>query len=76
MQCNQNAVKTQIWIAISVYVLAAIVKKSMKNDSSLYTILQVLSITFFKKTPIIHALTDSNGQESETAHGNQITSFD
>ncbi len=65
---SENAVKTQIWIAISVYVLVPIFKKCLKIDSSLYTILQILSVTLFEKTPIIHALTDSNGQDSETAH--------
>ena len=46
----KNAVKTQIWIAITVYVLAAIVKKQLKLDASLYTILQILSLTLFEKT--------------------------
>ena len=73
---SENAVKTQIWIAISVYVLVAIVKKSLKIDSSLYTILQVLSVTLFEKTPIIHALTDSNGQDSGAVPSNQLTLFD
>jgi len=68
--------KTQIWIAISVYMLVAIVKKSLKIDSSLYTILQVLSVTLFEKTQIIHALTDSNGQDSEMVHSNQLTLLD
>ena len=53
---TENAVKTQIWIAISVYVLVAIVKKSLKIDSSLYTILQILSVTLFEKTPIIQGI--------------------
>lgn len=54
-----NAVKTQIWIAISIYVLVAIVKKRTGVDQSLYTILQILSITLFEKTPLIQLLTDS-----------------
>jgi len=49
---SENAVKAQVWIAISVYVLVAIVKKALKLDLSLYTILQVLSVTLFEKTPI------------------------
>jgi len=53
---SENAVKTQIWIAISVYVLVAIVKKRLRLDQSLYTILQILSVTLFEKTPILQAL--------------------
>jgi len=53
---SENAVKTQIWIAISVYVLVAIVKKSLKLNQSLYTILQILSVSLFEKTPILQAL--------------------
>jgi hypothetical protein len=52
---TENAVKTQIWIAISVYVLVAIVRKQLRVETSLYTILQVLSITLFEKTPILQA---------------------
>jgi len=55
-----NAVKTQIWIAISVYVLVAIIKKRLNLQHSLYTILQVFSVTVFEKLPITQALTDSN----------------
>ena len=64
---SENAVKTQIWIAISVYVLVAIVKKQLKIDLSLYTILQIFSITLFEKKPIIQVLTD-------TVYKNNITS--
>ena len=53
---SENAVKTQVWIAISVYVLVAIVKKDLKLDHSLYTILQIFSVTLFEKTPILQAL--------------------
>jgi len=53
---SENAVKTQIWIAISVYVLVAIVKKRLGLEESLYTILQILSVTLFEKTPILQAL--------------------
>ena len=49
--------KTQIWIAISVYVLVAIVKKQLKSDLNLYTILQILSVSLFEKIPISQALT-------------------
>ncbi len=53
---TENAVKTQIWIAISVYVLVAIVKKRLKLDQSLYSILQILSVTLFEKTQLQQAL--------------------
>jgi hypothetical protein len=53
---SEDALKTQIWIAISVYVLVAIVKKRLKLDRSLYTILQILSVTMFEKTPILQVL--------------------
>jgi len=54
---SQNAVKTQIWIAISTYVLVAIMKKRLRIDLTLYTILQILSITLFEKMPVLQALT-------------------
>jgi hypothetical protein len=57
---SANALKTQIWIAISVYVLVAIVKKQLKLEASLYRILQILSVSLFEKTPIIEALLLSN----------------
>ena len=53
---SENAVKTQIWIAVSVYVLVAIVKKRLDLDASLYTLLQILSLTLFEKIPILQAL--------------------
>jgi hypothetical protein len=49
---SENAVKTQIWIAVSVYVLVAIIRKRLKLDASLYTLMQVLSVTVFEKVPI------------------------
>ena len=55
---SENAVKTQVWIAISVYVLISIIKKRLDSDQSLYTILQILSITLFEKTPILQAFSD------------------
>ena len=54
---TENAVKTQIWIAISVYVLVAVVKKRLKLSQSLYTILQILSVTLFEKIPLLQAFT-------------------
>ena len=53
---GENAVKTQIWIAVSVYVLVAIIRKRLGSEASLHQILQVLSITLFEKTPILRAL--------------------
>ena len=73
---TENAVKTQIWIAIAVYVLVAIVKKQMHLDLSLYTILQILSVTLFEKTPILEALSTVKHQESEDTPCNQLTLFD
>jgi hypothetical protein len=55
---SENAVKTQVWIAISAYVLVAIVKKRLKSEASLYTILQTLSLTLFEKTPLIQLVTE------------------
>jgi transposase len=60
---SENAVKTQIWIAISIYVLVAIVKKRLKLENSLYTILQILSVTLFEKTPILQALSREEDEE-------------
>ena len=57
---TENAVKTQIWIAVSVYVLVAIIKKRLKIDASLYNILQVLSLTLFEKISLIQLLDKSN----------------
>jgi transposase len=57
---SENAVKTQIWIAVSVYVLVAIVKKRLNLDASLYTLLQILSLTLFEKITLQQALTNDN----------------
>ena len=72
---SQNAVKTQIWIAISVYVLVAIIKKRLKVDLSLYTILQILSITLFEKMPILQAFSAFDYKSIATDHGNQLKLF-
>lgn len=69
---TENAVKTQIWIAISVYVLVAIVKKRLKLERSLYTILQILSVSLFEKTPILQALSPLDYKEPETDDDNQL----
>ena len=74
---SENAVKTQIWIAISVYVLVAIVKKHLKLDNmSLYTILQVLSVTLFEKTQLLQMLTESNYNKLVDSTDNQLKLFD
>ncbi len=73
---TENAVKTQIWIAISVYVLVAIVKKLLKLDRSLYGILQILSVTLFEKTPIIHVLSHAEPNRSGSSMYNQMNLFD
>lgn len=73
---TENAVKTQIWIAISVYVLVAIVKKRLKTEASLYTILQILSLTLFEKTPIDQLLTNNENNMNESQNDNQLNIFD
>ena len=72
---NENAVKTQIWIAISVYVLVAIVKKRLGVAASLYTILQILSLTLFEKTPLDQLLNDAALQNLNSVDSNQLNFF-
>jgi hypothetical protein len=73
---SENAVKTQIWVAVSVYVLVAIVRKRLTLEASLYQILQILSVTLFEKTPILQALQASDCREEFTDPGNQLILFD
>ncbi len=73
---SANAVKTQIWIAVSVYVLVAIVRKRLGLEASLYQILQILSVTLFEKTPILRALQASDSEDDLPALGNQLILFD
>jgi len=73
---TENAVKTQIWIAVSVYVLVAIIKKRLKLDMSLYTILQILSVTVFNKIPLYQMLTDSDYENQIATNDNQLKLFD
>jgi IS4 transposase len=73
---SENAVKTQIWVAVSVYVLVAIVRKRLTLETSLYQILQILSVTLFEKTPILQALQASDSQEELADSGNQLILFD
>jgi hypothetical protein len=72
---SENAVKTQIWIAVSVYVLVAIVRKRLMLPISLYQILQILSVTLFEKTPILQALQPSDSQEDSFDYSNQLSLF-
>jgi len=72
---TENAVKTQIWIAISVYVLVAIIKKRLKLDRSLYTILQILSVTLFEKNPILQTLSHVDSDEKTGDNDNQLNLF-
>jgi transposase len=73
---SENAVKTQIWIASSVYVFVAIIKKRLQIDLSLYTILQILSVTLFEKTPILQALSQTDYTIADTQNRNQLMLFD
>ena len=73
---NENAVKTQIWIAISVYVLVAIIKKRLGVEASLYTILQILSLMLFEKTPVDQLLNDKALQNLAGETPTQLNLFD
>jgi len=73
---SENAVKTQIWIAVSVYVLVAIVRKRLRLEASLYQILQILSVTLFEKTPILQALQPPNSRDDLLDFANQLNLFD
>jgi IS4 transposase len=72
---SDNAVKTQVWIAISVYILVAIVKKQLNLDQSLYSILQVLSVTLFEKTPILRAFSATDPEQEKGSSCNQLHLF-
>src|SRR6201984_1121615 len=73
---SENAVKTQIWTAVCVYVLAAIVKKELALDVALYTFLQILSVYSFEKISILQAFSDSNSGPVAPASSNQLNLFD
>ena len=73
---SENAVKTQIWIAVSVYVLVAIVRKRLGLEASLYQILQILSLTLFEKTPILCALQSIDEDVNFAENANQLILFD
>ena len=73
---TENAVKTQLWIAVSVYVLVAVVRKRLGLEATLYQILQVLSITLFEKTPILQALQACDSQNDLPDPSKQLILFD
>ena len=73
---SENAVKTQVWIAVSVYVLVAIMKKRFKLQESLYTILQILSVSVFEKILLYQLVTERDYKSSDTASCNQLKLFE
>ncbi len=73
---SENAVKSQIWIAVSVYVLIAIIKKRLNLDVSLHTLLQILSVTVFEKIELTQAVADSASDQNQTMFDNQLNLFD
>lgn len=73
---DENAVKTQIWIAVATYLLVAIMKKELKLKQSMYEILQILSITILHRMPILQAFSDYNYMKIDNRPGNQLTLFD
>lgn len=73
---SPNAVKTQIWIAVSVYVLVAIIKRELQLDRSLYEILQILSVTLFEKEPLFSLLLQHSVPNSNSPSPNQLPLFD
>ena len=72
---TDNAVKTQVWIAVSVYVLVAIIKKRLRLDMSLYTILQILSVNVFERTSLLQILTDEHYKTETAEYHKQLTLF-
>ena len=72
---SENAVKTQIWIAVSVYVLVAIARKRLDLEASLYQTLQILSVTLFEKTPISQALQTFDMEANPLGDPNQLILF-
>ena len=72
---SENAVKTQVWIAVSIYVLIAIIKKRLSLEPSLYTILQILSVNIFEKEPMARLLTTNEQHNENIENGNQLKLF-
>ena len=73
---SENAVKTQIWCAVSTYVLIAIVKKELQLNASLYTLLQILSVSVFEKTQLLYALQSDQRASEMPLDANQLNLFD
>lgn len=73
---SENAVKTQVWVALAAYVLVAIAKKQLGLDLSLYQILEILSVTIFEKTPILEGFSNFNDQSPDVDPGIQLSLFD
>ncbi len=73
---SENAVKTQIWIAVSIYVMVAIIKKQLNLELSLYTILQILSVTLFEKVSILQVLMNSDCKIETDGLHNQLNLFE
>ncbi|MCX5914513.1 MAG: transposase, partial [Deltaproteobacteria bacterium] len=69
---SENAVKTQIWIAINVYVLVAIIKKKLRVKANLYTMLQILSVSLFEKTPLFQLLPQIKPEDKKADSSNQL----
>ena len=72
---SENAVKTQVWIAITVYVLVAIIKKRLQLPASLYTLLQILSVTLFEKAPLLQVLSAPVDKDESSVEANQLNLF-
>lgn len=73
---SENAIKTQLWIAVSVYVLVAIAKKMLRVETSLYTFLQVVGFTLFEKSPILQVFDDASSRYPFTRSTNQLNLFE
>jgi len=73
---SPNAVKTQIWIAISVYVVLAIVRKRLRLELNLYPMSQILSLSLFEKTPLLQAFSQINPSDERETPCNQLNLFD
>lgn len=73
---SENAVKTQVWCAVATYVLIAIVKKELQLNVSLYSLLQILSVSVFEKTPLSQAFTGNEQFQEQTDFANQLNLFD
>ena len=73
---SENAVKTQVWVALAVYVLVAIVKKQLGLDQSLYQILEILSVTIFEKTPISEGFLNLTDKNDDCILGKQLNLFE